>query len=153
MRHLLASVVPAIDHQAIAVLGQALLPFLLLFAVSAAAYGALWMIDFGLQGPGPWALWSSLGATETLTSFAEVVVGLLAITITVVAIIVELAANRYTSRITDLFVRDPVNIIVMSGFVVTSVLIIWIDLSLYGPEHPRGMALAAAVYGGASKSE
>ena len=59
---------------------------------------------------------------------------MLAILITVVAIVVELAANRYTPRITELFVRDPVNVVVMSSFVITSVLVVWIDLSLYGPK-------------------
>ncbi|MBX2797313.1 MAG: DUF2254 domain-containing protein [Myxococcales bacterium] len=122
---------------------QALLPFALLYLASAVLYGVLWFMDYGPDGPSPLALWTSSGAKEALTSFTEVVVGVLGITITVVAIIVELAANRYTPRITELFVRDPVNRLVMSAFVVTSVLIIWIDLSLNGPHYPSGMALVA----------
>jgi|GEM_PF-2433792 len=40
----------------------------------------------------------------------EIILGLLGIVITVVAIIVELAANRYTAKVSDLFVRDKVNL-------------------------------------------
>jgi len=110
--------------------------------VCSSAFGALWVLEYGRVNP--LAVWSSPRTVDTLTSFAEVTVGVLGVAITVVAIIVELAANRYTPRITELFVRDPVNVSVMSFFVVTSVLVLWIDLSLYGPHHPTWMALAAA---------
>jgi hypothetical protein len=42
---------------------------------------------------------------------SQIIIGLLGIVMTVVAIIVELAANRYTERVIDLFVKDKVNII------------------------------------------
>jgi hypothetical protein len=48
--------------------------------------------------------------------------GVLAILITVVAIVLELSATRYTHRVTALFVRDPVNLAVMAFYVLTSVL-------------------------------
>ena len=50
-----------------------------------------------------------VSAQNTLGSAGEVVAAVLAIAITVVAIIVELASNRYTHRITELFVREPIN--------------------------------------------
>ena len=49
-----------------------------------------------------------------LANAAEVVAAVLAIAITVVAIVVELAANRYSHRITQLFVRNPVNLSVIA---------------------------------------
>jgi len=116
--------------------------FVALASVCTALFSALWLVEYGMVSP--LAVWTAPEATDTLTSFAEVTVGVLGVAITVVAIIVELAANRYTPRITELFVRDPVNVAVMGYFVVTSVLVLWIDLSLYGPHHPAGMALAAA---------
>jgi hypothetical protein len=63
-----------------------------------------------------------------LFSASQVVGGLLAIAITVSAIVVELAATRYNHRITLLFVREPTNVAVMSLFVVTTLLCIWTAL-------------------------
>jgi len=67
-------------------------------------------------------------AQNTLSSAGEVVAAVLAIAITVVAIIVELASNRYTHRITELFVREPVNFIVMGFFVITALQGLWVNL-------------------------
>ena len=65
-------------------------------------------------------------ASELLGVAAQLVAGVLAIVITVAAIVVELAANRYTSRITQLFVREPVNFAVMGLYVVTTLLCLWL---------------------------
>ena len=62
---------------------------------------------------------------SNLGSFAEVITGVLGIAITVVTIIVELAATRYTPKISDLFIRNPVNISVLSFYVVTCLFSIW----------------------------
>ncbi len=77
------------------------------------------------------------GAMDRVASSAEVVAGVLAIAITVVAIVVELAANRYTHRITQLFVREPTNFIVMSFFVLTTVLCVWISTRTGDPSLAR----------------
>jgi len=69
-------------------------------------------------------------AFEIVTTAAELLAAVLAIAITVVAIIVELAANRYSHRITSLFVREPINIIVMSFFVIATVFSVWIAITL-----------------------
>lgn len=118
------------------------MPFLVLWLCAALLYGAMWAVDFGPGGPPPWVLWSR--ANEALLSFAEVVVAVLGVVITVVAIIVELASNRYTPRISEQFVADPVNILVMGYFVVTSVVVIWVDLSLHAIDHPYAMATGCA---------
>jgi len=123
---------------------QGVLPFFQLALICALLFSCLWALDYGRLSP--LAVWTSPAAADVLTSFAEVTVGVLGVAITVVAIIVELAANRYTPRISELFVRDPINIGVMGSFVVTTVLVLWVDMSLFGgPTHPRGMALAAMV--------
>src|SRR5690606_12841763 len=49
----------------------------------------------------------------------------LAIAVTVVAIVVELAANRYSHLITRLFVREPANLLVLGLFVVTTIQCLW----------------------------
>ena len=110
-------------------------------------YGTLYILDFGVPQTWalPWALFGQEGARDALISFSEVTVGVLGIALTVVAIIVELAANRYTPRITELFLRDPVNGTVLSFFVVTTVLVVWINLSLHaGNPYPSFMAWGAA---------
>ena len=64
---------------------------------------------------------------EALTNSAEIVAGVLGIAVTVVAIIVELAATRYNHRITDLFIREPVNVLVLSFFVATTLMCVWVS--------------------------
>jgi hypothetical protein len=64
-------------------------------------------------------------ANEILSNAAEVVAAVLAVSVTVVAIVVELAANRYSHEITRLFLREPVNLIVLGILVLTTVQCVW----------------------------
>lgn len=64
-------------------------------------------------------------AQEVLSNTAEVVAAVLAVSVTVVAIVVELAANRYSHEITRLFLREPVNIAVLALLVLTTVQCVW----------------------------
>jgi uncharacterized membrane protein len=102
-----------------------LLPFsILLGAHLTIAVIVLWVDTDGELG----GLWDRLlnpnpeTAQEMLGNSAEVVAAVLGIAITVVAIIVELAANRYTHRITELFIREPMNLVIMGFFVVTALM-------------------------------
>ncbi len=61
---------------------------------------------------------------------AEVIAAVLASAVTVVAIVVELAANRYSHEITRLFLREPVNVIVLGLFVITTLMCVWIGVIL-----------------------
>lgn len=58
--------------------------------------------------------------TNTLGGLGEVTAAILGIEITAVAIIVQLAANKYSPKIMDLFIRNRVNVLVFSFFVVTA---------------------------------
>lgn len=108
-------------------------PALLLLAlgvVSAALLGAFAAIDgvesSPLRDPVAWlAALDRTEAAETLGNAAEVVAAVLAVAMTVVAIVVELAANRYSHEITRLFLREPVNLIVLGLFAVTALLCVW----------------------------
>ncbi|MCB9679203.1 MAG: DUF2254 domain-containing protein [Alphaproteobacteria bacterium] len=122
---------------------QALIALAVVSAVSLGTYALLWLIDFGTLEHAPWALFAEPGTADTLVSFSEVTVGILGIAITVVAIIVELAANRYTPRITELFVHDRVNQLVMGFFVVTTVVVLLVNMSLYSGHHPLIMVWAS----------
>ncbi len=104
---------------------------LVLFSIAA------WLEAAPGETPGPidWlARLDGPSAMERVASAAEVVAGVLAIAITVVAIVVELAANRYTHRITQLFVREPVNFIVMGIFVLTTILCVWVSTTPGSPD-------------------
>lgn len=68
-------------------------------------------------------------AANTLANAGEIVAAVLAIALTVVAIIVELASNRYTPRVTELFISEPVNFIVMGLFVVTALQGMWVTMT------------------------
>jgi hypothetical protein len=109
------------------------------------------LVTFGgltLTGIVLWALTASLGgaaiiddpvawlrgldderALEAISNAAEVVAAVLAIAMTVVAIVVELAANRYSHLITRLFVREPVNIMVLALFLLTTIQCVWASVS------------------------
>lgn len=78
------------------------------------------MIDYA-------SLFSNVG------SFAEVVTGVLGIAITVVAIIVELAATRYSPRISELFIRERLNLLILSFYIVTCIFGIWIAVLGHEP--------------------
>lgn len=68
-------------------------------------------------------------AHDAISNAGEVVAGVLGIAITVVAIIVELASNRYTHRVTELFVSEPINFAVMGFFVVTALQAIFVAVT------------------------
>jgi hypothetical protein len=126
-------------------LSRGLAPFGLLFVVAAAAYLALWWVDYGTWERNPLALWTGPAAYDVLSNFAEITIAVLGVAITVVAILVELASTRYTARVAELFVSDRVSRVVMGFYVVASVVILWIELSLREGAQPRAMALAAVV--------
>lgn len=59
--------------------------------------------------------------TNTLGGLGEVVTAVLGLEITVIAIIVQLAANKYSSDIMDLFIANPVNYSVIGFYVIASI--------------------------------
>src|SRR5205814_3617613 len=61
------------------------------------------------------------GGKDVLGTIGQVVPGVLGCAITVVAIIVELASNRYSSQVTDLFLRDRRTHLVFVFFVIASI--------------------------------
>ena len=112
-------------------------------------------MDGWLGGAGARPYWTLLwhptptAAANTLSNAGEVVAAVLAIALTVVAIIVELASNRYTHRVTELFVAEPTNFIVMGLFVVTAVQSLWVVMTIDaavsgGPHDLKQQAVADA---------
>lgn len=84
-------------------------------------------------------------AEQVLSSVGQVVTAILGVAISVVAIIVELASNRYTHRITELFFRAPVNFAVMGLFVLSGIHSIWVALMWHETHHPVRATLLSIV--------
>ncbi|GAB5498795.1 MAG: hypothetical protein PsegKO_11060 [Pseudohongiellaceae bacterium] len=115
-----------------------LIACVLVFSVALIAQGSL---SGFLASPVLWfAEIETSVAFDVISTAAELLAAVLAIAITVVAIIVELAANRYSHRITSLFVHEPINIIVMSFFVIATVDALWLALTL--DDNTSGVSVA-----------
>lgn len=121
-----------------------LLPFLVLLGGATTVFLFTYAVDAsGAQDPAA-ALALFLNpnpesAANTLGNAGEIVAAVLAIAITVVAIVVELAANRYTHRITELFVEAPINFTVMGFYVITAIHSLWVALVFdYDPATGEG---------------
>jgi hypothetical protein len=113
-----------------------LMPFGMIFVAFAISFLFFMGIDYAwseTKGSFLSLFWTTeaAAASNILGSVAEVVAAILGIAITVVAIIVELAANRYTSRVTDLFIRDRVNFLVLGLFVVATLTCLWTGASIH----------------------
>jgi hypothetical protein len=129
------------------------LAFLAAFAV--AVFAALWLLDYfvfdaaahrGSKGPlyqlidfDPETMQNALG------SLAQVIAAVLGIAITVVSIVVQLAANRYTSRVADMFFRDRINIAILGFFVIACVEAVWVALSVTKDYVPQATVAATVV--------
>ncbi|MFK7913703.1 MAG: DUF2254 family protein [Pseudomonadales bacterium] len=91
----------------------------------ASVIAAATMLPMALQHSGP--LNANLGAAQdALGNAGEIMTAVLAIAITVVAIVVELAATRYSHRVTTLFLRARTNVAVLTLFAVTALLCVWL---------------------------
>jgi hypothetical protein len=87
---------------------------------------------------------------NALGSLAQVIAAVLGIAITVVSIVVQLAANRYTSRVTDMFFHDRTNLAVMGFFVVACIEALWVSFGVGKTYVPQGTVTAALVMATAS---
>ena len=120
----------------------------LLALVAGLIFGGCWLIDaywLGQRiGPvprlGPLRLLLDLDAgtlQNELGALAQIIVAVLGIAITVVSIVVQLAATRYTPRIADMFFRDKTNLAIMGFFVVACLNAVWVTLSVSSNYIPR----------------
>lgn len=133
------------------------------FAVT--LFGVFWLLDYFVFGH---RLGSGVGAdgargpmaqlfhfdAETLQNalgnLAQVIAAVLGIAITVVSIVVQLAATRYTSRVADMFFRDRTNLLVMGFFVVACINAVWASLSITRDYVPQATIVMTVVVATAS---
>ncbi len=82
---------------------------------------------------------------NALGSLSQVIAAVLGIAITVVSIVVQLAATRYTSRVADMFFRDRINLGVMGFFVVACVEALWVSLTVRQDYVPQATITATVI--------
>jgi hypothetical protein len=113
-----------------------LMPLLMLGGMAAAWFLLLVVLDYLLSFRGGAVFWSVLASYDSdeirnaLGNLPEVVVAILGIAITMVSFILQLAATRYTPRVTEMFFRDRTNLLIMGFFVVASVHCVWATLMI-----------------------
>src|SRR5215212_2757862 len=124
---------PATDRRA---RRQRFTTFALLAACAVAIFCALWLLDYfvvdadGARPEGPLAQLFDFDPEtmqSALGSLAQVIAAVLGIAITVVSIVVQLAATKYTSRVAEMFFRDRTNLAVMGFFVVACIVALWVS--------------------------
>lgn len=104
-------------------------PVLLVAAIGYLLMMAITVVEFWRLAPAL-SFWTIISPSDQLSvglameGMADMIMNLLAVTITVVAIVVQLAAQRYTPKITDLFLKDPVNVAFFMFMVVGGIFIL-----------------------------
>ncbi len=87
--------------------------------------------------------------TDAVSGLAAAMLAIFGIVVTVVSIIVQLAANRYTG-VARRFFRDRVNLAVLGFYVVACVVGLWLSVALRGdfvPRHSLVLMLALTAFG------
>lgn len=111
-------------------------PMSYLLGVSVATLAVVHLLDVARHENAHLSLWDVFArmspgdAEHIMSGIGEVIAAILGIVITVASIIVQLAANRYTPRITEMFFRDRTNMVVMGFFVVSAVFSLWVNFSI-----------------------
>jgi hypothetical protein len=82
--------------------------------------------------------------TDALPALAMTIVAALGIVLTVIAIIVQLSAERYTS-VAMMFLRDPVHVAVLSFYIVAALCAVWLSVTLQAEFVPRSLLLLVMV--------
>ncbi|MBK8259132.1 MAG: DUF2254 domain-containing protein [Polyangiaceae bacterium] len=121
-------------------------PMVLLASIALTGFALLYTFDhFFTGGPGSGAPDDSIrryfffdqsSITDAASSLGSMVAGVLGIVISVVAIVVQLSAERYTG-VTSMFFRDRINIGVMGFYVIACVCGVWVGLSIRSDYVPR----------------
>lgn len=134
-----------------------LVPFVLVAGLSLLLYVGLRWVDF-LASPGVTSFFDVLLLSQAeevesaIGSLSEVMVAILGLVITVVAIVVQLAAQRYTPKLVELFIVDRINIAYFVLMVVATMYSLLLNYSIQSDFLPFWgaftlLAMAVAVMG------
>jgi hypothetical protein len=130
-----------------------LYPLALFIGVSMASFSVVYMLDLARAKDASLSFWdvfmsvSPEDASHVMGGVGEVIAAILGIVITVASIIVQLAATRYTPRITKMFFHDRTNILVMAFFVVSAVFSLWVNFAIREGSDPSTRVPFVPYYG------
>ncbi len=127
-----------------------LLPVAVIVSLGVLAFSTLYITDIIVSTGGATSAGGALDRylafdpemlTDALPALGMTIVAVLGIMLTVVAILVQLSSDRYTG-VALMFIRDPVNIAVMTYFVVASLAAVALSVSLHEDFVPRTALVA-----------
>jgi hypothetical protein len=130
-----------------------IMPMMVVIAIAVLFCTAFYVIDSLLFGDGLRSPGNMLGhylafdpvlITDALPALGMTIVAVLGIVLTVVAIIVQLSSERYTS-VAIMFLREPVHIAVISFYIVASLCAVWLSVTLRPDFVPRSLLLLVMV--------
>jgi hypothetical protein len=123
----------------------------LLAGTALAIFAALFTLDHYITGRGPYEHPSSIferyfgfdpdKISDAVSALSGMIAAVLGIVLTVVSIVVQLSAGRYTG-VAKMFFRDRTNIVVLAFYVISCVCGIWFSVSLRSGWVPRLSLLA-----------
>ncbi len=125
---------------------QWLVPILVLTSVSLLVFWAFYSVDHFFTGGdatppfktpiGRYVHFDPSSITDAVSSLAGMIAAVFGIVITVVSIIVQLSADRYTG-VARMFLRDRVNLVVMGYYLIACVCGVWLSVSIHHDYVPR----------------
>ncbi len=127
-----------------------LVPIALLGGIAVFGFGLFYFIDHYYTGGAPDPTESGLGRlmryepsliSDALSGLATMTAAILGIVITVVSLLVQLTSDRYTG-VARMFLRDRTNVAVISYYVITCVVGVFLSLSLHSEFVPRATVFA-----------
>jgi hypothetical protein len=131
-----------------------LLPIAVLVGASLASFAAFYGIDAVYTGGPPRPVdhlhpsavhrffdFDPASVTDSVSSLAAMIAAVFGIVVTVVSIIVQLSADRYTG-VARMFLRDRINLTVMGFYLVVCVCGVWTSFALQADFVPRAAMLA-----------
>ncbi|MCB9595443.1 MAG: DUF2254 domain-containing protein [Sandaracinaceae bacterium] len=127
-------------------------PFVILTSISFFVFASLYSLDQTYFGDGSSAgvvtqllAFDPTSITDAISSLAGNIATVFGIIVTVVSIVVQLSAERYTG-VARMFLRDRVNLGVVSFYLVVCIIGIWTSFTLHHDFVPRATLLAMMAF-------
>ena len=125
---------------------QWLMPIVVLTTVSLLLFWGFYSVDHFVTGGdalppfktpfGRYVHFDPQSITDAVSSLAGMIAAVFGIVITVVSIIVQLSADRYTG-VARMFLRDRINLVVMGYYLIACVCGVWLSVSIHHDYVPR----------------
>ncbi|MFH1453587.1 MAG: DUF2254 family protein [Armatimonadota bacterium] len=126
------------------------IPITVTVSTAAVIFAVSYYLDYCANAPlfSPWENFFRGNANTfrySLTAAATSLAATLGIMVAIVLLIVQLTANRYTPKVVDLFITHKGNLILISLFVVSVIVTLWISHSINDDYIPRYGGLFAMI--------